>query len=180
MYFSSLSVHMLCGLFMLTPGRATLRSTFQELTSTFVAVPDLVLPAVFSIWVSIQTSPTPGVPGRWFNAGKVFGVWNLLLRYASRIGTSCGDPFESYIRIGAGGYVGFHVRSSVLLNFCQLAGAVMLKNFCTSSEMMSASDGTFSARLLTLSFLPKSRPGVSGSSTTTAPSMYGWILQTNA
>src|SRR5690348_115074 len=103
MYFSSRSVHMLCGLFMLISGRATFRSTVHLVTSTLVDVPDFVLPAVFSIWVSTQTSPTPGVLGFLFAAGRTFGVLNLFFRYASRLGTSSCLPLPSFIRIGAGG-----------------------------------------------------------------------------
>ena len=54
------SVHMLWGLFMLISGSANFLVTFQVLASTAVAVPGLVLLAVFSYSVSTHTSPTPG------------------------------------------------------------------------------------------------------------------------
>src|SRR6266540_2395703 len=156
MTVSSLSVHMLCALSMLTVGSETLRSTFQFCVLTLVIDPVLVLSLYSSIWVAIQTSPTPGTAGFLPSAGRVFGRPNLLFRYESRLGTSSGLPLSSYIRIGAGGNCGFHCVSLVSLNVCQFDGTVMLKNFSTSCAMMSASDGTASPRLLTCSFLPKS------------------------
>ena len=63
MSFWSRSVHMLCGLFMLISGSATFLVTFHVLASTAVAVPGLVLPAVFSYSVLTQTSPTPFCAG---------------------------------------------------------------------------------------------------------------------
>ena len=58
---------------MLISGSATFLVTFQELTSTAVAVPGLVLPAVFSYSVSIQTSPTPFCAGlKGAASGRLF------------------------------------------------------------------------------------------------------------
>src|SRR5262245_65829152 len=66
MSFWFLSVHMLCGLFMLISGSATFLLTFHVLASTAVAVPGLDLPAVISYSRLTHTSPTPccgGVTG---------------------------------------------------------------------------------------------------------------------
>jgi hypothetical protein len=57
------SVHMLCGLFMLICGSATLRVTCHVEASSRDAVPGFSLPAVRSNCVSTHTSPTPGVAG---------------------------------------------------------------------------------------------------------------------
>ena len=75
MSFWSLSVHMLCGLFMLSSGRAAFFVTAQFSTSMAVAVPGLVFVAVCSNWVSTQTSPTPGVAGFWLPGGRTVGSW---------------------------------------------------------------------------------------------------------
>ena len=155
---------------MLISGAAIFRSIVQSSTLIFVMEPCFSFPAKSSIWVAIQTSPTPGVVGA-FNAGSVLGYSNFSSKYASRFGISTGLPSASYCRIGAGGWTGFQDTASVALNCCQLFGLVMVKKAFTSRWMMSAFDGTASGLPLTTSFSPKSRPNVSGSSTTTAPSM---------
>ncbi len=71
----SLSVHMLCGLFMSICGRATFLATCHFSTSTAVDVPGLDLEAVSSNWVSIQTSPTPGTAGFTLPGGSTVGSW---------------------------------------------------------------------------------------------------------
>src|SRR3954447_8794609 len=135
MYLYVLSAHMLCGLFMSICGRATFRDTFHVDALIIVAAPDFSLPANFSIWVSTQTSPTPGVFGRCVAAGSVCGSANFVWYIASRLGTSTGLPALSYIRIGAGGYFSSHVVAAVGLYFAQLPASVMVKNFCTSCWM---------------------------------------------
>src|SRR5689334_17162618 len=104
---------MLCGLFMSICGSETLRITFQVTGLIIVAAPDLSLPANFSIWVSTQTSPTPGVLGRRVAAFSTCGSANLVWYIASRLGTRTGLPALSYMRIGAGGYFSSHVVSWV-------------------------------------------------------------------
>src|SRR4051794_19721181 len=94
-------------------GRATLRATVQLVGLIMVAAPDLLLPANRSIWVSTQTSPTPGVFGFRFASGRMCGSLNLVWKNASRLGTSTGLPALSYIRIGAGGYFSSHVVDAV-------------------------------------------------------------------
>src|ERR1700716_2074166 len=111
MTVSFLSVHMLCALSMLTLGNETLRSTFQDCVSTLVIDPVLELSLSASIWVAIQTSPTPGTAGFLPSAGRVFGRPNLVFRNEARLGTSSGLPLSSYIRMGAGGNCGFHCFS---------------------------------------------------------------------
>src|SRR5262245_33409078 len=54
---------MLCGLFMLIDGNATLRVTCQLVPFTAETVPGFVLPDVVSNCVATQTSPTAGVAG---------------------------------------------------------------------------------------------------------------------
>ena len=88
----SLSVHMLWGLFMLIPGRATFFDTVQFSTLTAVAVPGLVLPAVFSNWVSTHTSPTPGIAGFRLAGGRILGSLKYCWKKPSRVGSSDGAP----------------------------------------------------------------------------------------
>ena len=145
-------------------------------------MPGLVLPAVFSNWVSIHTSPTPGIAGFRLAGGRILGSWKYCWKKPSRVGSSDGVPSALYVRIGAAGYDGSHVTGAVALNVCQLDGTVAVKNVCTSRKMMSENVGTTVAPsyMLTIDCFPKSSPTVSGSSTTIAPSMYGWILQVKA
>ncbi len=58
-----MSVHILWGLFMLISGSETFLLTLHVVPLIAVAVPGLVLPAVFSNCVSIQISPTAGTVG---------------------------------------------------------------------------------------------------------------------
>ena len=54
----------------------------------------------------------------------------------------------------------------------------MMKNVRSSRVARSLLVGTVMP-LASVMFSPRSSPAVFGSSTITAPSMYGWILQTN-
>src|SRR6187549_149595 len=119
MYRWSLSVHMLCGLFMFTDGSAAFLDTLQLSTSTAVAEPGLDFAAVFSNWVSTQTSPTPGVAGFWLPGGSVFGSSKYWWKNPSSVGSSSGVPSLLYVRIGAGGYFGSHVLSASGWYTCQ-------------------------------------------------------------
>src|SRR5690349_15296136 len=105
----SLSVHMLCGLFMLSCGRATFFDTVQFSTSMAVAVPGLVLAAVSSNWVSTQTSPTPGTAGFTLPGGRTVGSWKYPWKNASSEGSSVGVPSAFLVRMGAVGYTGSQV-----------------------------------------------------------------------
>src|SRR3954471_4168951 len=142
MTFWSLSVHMLCGLFMSTCGSAAFFDTDQCSTSTAVAVPGLNLPAVFSNCVSTHTSPTPGVVGFTLPGGSVLGSSKYWWKKPSSVGSSSADPSLLYVRIGAGGYFGSHVLSASGWNVCQLLGTVALKNVCTSWKIRSEYVGT--------------------------------------
>ncbi len=62
--------------------------------------------------------------------------------------------------------------------FCQFAGFVAMKNVRNNRVARSLLVGTM-IPLTSVMFSPRSSPCVLGSSTITAPSMYGWILQTN-
>src|SRR5882757_5519355 len=121
MTFSARSVHMLCGLFISMSGAAIFRSIFQVCAFISVAAPDLSLPAYFSIWVSNQTWPIPGVAGTMSALGSGLGRWNLVFMNESRSGISCG-PLPSEVRIGAGAKLGSQVLSSVALKVCQFFG----------------------------------------------------------
>ena len=91
MSFCALSVHMLCGLFMLIAGKPNFFETVQSVTSTAVAVPGLDLPAVISYCRSIQTSPMPGVCGL-NSGGCAIGSRKRFCMKTSRLGTSLALP----------------------------------------------------------------------------------------
>src|SRR6266498_2854165 len=108
MSFWSRSVHRLWGLSKSSFGRANFFVTFQVAASTAVAVPGFVLCAVFSNWVSIQTSPIPLAVGA-VAFGSVTGSWKWLPRKASRFGMTTALPSLSEARTGTAGYTGSHV-----------------------------------------------------------------------
>src|SRR5215211_1652694 len=108
MSFWSRSVHMLWALLKSSCGRATFFVTFQLVASTAVAVPGLVLWAVFSYSVSTQTSPTPFAVGA-VAFGSVTGSWKCFPRNSSRFGMTTGLPSLSWARTGTAGYFGSQV-----------------------------------------------------------------------
>src|SRR5215212_10150595 len=89
MSFWSRSVHMLWALLKSSVGRANFFVTFQVAATTAVAVPGLVLWAVFSYSVSTQTSPTPLAAGA-VAFGSVTGSWKWFPRKVSRFGMTTG------------------------------------------------------------------------------------------
>src|SRR5215213_3209408 len=108
MIFWSRSVHMLWALLKSSVGSANFFVTFQVAASTAVAVPGLVLWAVFSYSVSTQTSPTPFAVGA-VAFGSVTGSWKWFPRKVSRFGMTTGFPSLSWARTGTAGYTGSHV-----------------------------------------------------------------------
>src|SRR5262245_55825286 len=77
---------MLCGLFMLIDGNATLRVTCQLAPLTAETVPGFVLPDVVSNCVATQTSPTAGVAG-FCSGASVRSLPYRALRTAGRFTT---------------------------------------------------------------------------------------------